>query len=151
MLEVELKYNIYYEYKTSILDGAMSRDLLLTIKNAATLEKLKSYVCELSAVDYNLCRVLFKWGDMEWFIALLFVGAEYISFSHWSDPLNTTAKVNIQKEYLSGFISGICAKDNEDKPSTSEKLVGLAKSAISTYLLTSDAMMLLEGAAGSIR
>lgn len=150
VLEVELKYNIYDEYKVSTLDGAIPRDLSLTNKNVVTLEKLKSYAGKLSTEDADLCRTLFKWGDMEWFGALLFVDVEYTSFSRWGDPLSATAKVGIQKEYLSGFSSGIYAKDDEDKPSSSEKLGGLAKAAISTYSLSSDAMMLLESTASRV-
>ena len=90
-IDIELKYNIYDEYKAATMDGMLGAASSLSLENEDTtsLYYLKNCVPHCT---------LFLWGDIQIFGVITSVDYTYESFSRWGNPLSATVTVTISEQ-----------------------------------------------------
>lgn len=119
-IEIELKYNIYDEYKAATMDGMLGAASSLSLENpdVTSLYYLKNCVPHCT---------LFLWGDIQIFGVIINVDYTYESFSRWGNPLSASATVTITEQPT--------GKDpTETKPLDSGRLSSAAQLGIKGFI-----------------
>ncbi len=92
-ITINLKYNIYDEYKVATMDGMMGAASSLSLEDpdVTSLYYLRNCVPHCT---------LFLWGDIQIFGIITGVDYKYESFSRWGNPLSAEANVQITEQPL---------------------------------------------------
>ena len=90
-IKIDLRYNIYDEYKAATMDGMLgaASSLSLEDKDTTSLYYLKNCVPQCT---------LFLGGDIQIFGVITEVDYTYESFSRWGNPLSASATVTITEQ-----------------------------------------------------
>ncbi len=116
-VDIDLKYNVYDEYKARTVDGAIPGNeisLHSDGKTITSLEKLREYAGNRSGY-----YTMFIWGEIHIFGFMEKLNVTYESFSRWGEPLSATVQTTIARQPLGYNKEGI-----ELDPLDCEKVLG---------------------------